>query len=493
MNKAKSAFLLTVLSVIIAVLCVACVVSFPLGGVSEYHSVISTIGKDADFGGGYFYVYYPDGVISAEEYETNSAAYGSDDAARQEYQDGYAAHANGAIYLEKETVLDEATGGISEEFKTSFENSFAALRSRYETKALAGTKLEIADEYTVRITLPLGADGVSNTIPVFGCFGEFSIAYGSEKTKIVEAKRNAAISDYVKGAYSRTTQDGTAYVIIDFTDLGRETLKKATAEAGSSSSTMYFMIGGQSLIRLTVSSQIDQESLAISGSYTDDSAQTVAIALDQAIKADPEQPLLNFCDINSTITIGTVDAPFGENAFLFSLISLGVLFAVLTVFMFVRYRGLGLAYLYGMLTFLCCISLCLCFIPFLTFNVGAVVVIALSMVLYTAFNSFMFERTKREYASGKTVAAASQSGYVKSVWQIVDICAVFALAALLTFAVALTELQAVAFTAMLSALLAGGSALLISRAAWYLALKLAKNPLKFCHFDSREEAEDNDD
>lgn len=493
MNKGKSALILTVLTIIIAALCLTCVISFPLNGVEEYNSVISMIGKSADFdfAGGYYYVYYPEGVISAQEYDTNYAAYGSDAVAQQKYRDKYVAYENGALYLEKEVVLDEETGKVGEEFKTAFANSVELLRARYDEKGISGTRLSVADDYTVRVTLPYGTKSANNTIPVFGIFGEFSVAYGSETSKIIENNRDASIGDYVKGVSSRTTQDGTSYVIIDFTSAGREALKTATAGAASSSSTMYFMLGDQSLISLSVSSQIDQDSLYISGSYTDDTARTVAIALNSGIKADQTIPYANLCDLKSTVTIETVEAPFGDFAFAATLITLGVLALVLSAFMFVRYHGLGFAHLYGLLALLGCMAVSIFFVPFIYYGVGTVVVLALAMIVYTALNVYMFENAKKEYASGKTMKTAAYNGYMKSLWPTVDLSAAVALASVLTFAIALTELQAVAFTAMLAAVIVGASVLLVSKLTWMVTVIFAKNPASFCNF-KREEVDDDE-
>ena len=89
MGKTKSVILLIVYTLVIAVLCFICTVSFSYGpdNMQTFSSVMRMMEKDADLGlayganadagayigGGYSAVYYPDGVISAKEYEDNLA------------------------------------------------------------------------------------------------------------------------------------------------------------------------------------------------------------------------------------------------------------------------------------------------------------------------------------------------------------------------------------------------------------------------------------
>ena len=64
MNKTKSAICLVLITILIAVLCVASTVSFSYGtdGMHTYNSFIRVMDKDAGMGGGYTAVYEPEGI-----------------------------------------------------------------------------------------------------------------------------------------------------------------------------------------------------------------------------------------------------------------------------------------------------------------------------------------------------------------------------------------------------------------------------------------------
>ncbi len=111
MGKGKSAVFTVLFTVLIVVLCAMCVVPtftlpFNVGGtVTEYRSVLEVMSLDADLGGGYSTVYYPEGVISSAEYDAEYEAKKEvSDTLAEEYADGYVKH--GSLYLEKDITED---------------------------------------------------------------------------------------------------------------------------------------------------------------------------------------------------------------------------------------------------------------------------------------------------------------------------------------------------------------------------------------------------
>ena len=65
--------------------------------------------------------------------------------------------------------------------------------------------------------------------------GAVTVRYGpstdsSAAETVLPARADKTIGDYVKKFSSRTAADGTAYVVIDFTDLGREVIAAKTAD-----------------------------------------------------------------------------------------------------------------------------------------------------------------------------------------------------------------------------------------------------------------------
>ena len=159
---------------------------------------------------------------------------------------------------------------------------------------------------------------------VFQCMsytGELTVAMGADAasadTIFPENKRNAVIGDYLTGFSTRTAADGTAYLNIHFTPAGREVMKNATANAASSSTTMFFKVGNATPVQLTVSSQIDQSSMYISGGFTNESAAATSVLLNSALGDGLEEDLsLSYGDMVR------LNATYGDNALLFVYIAL---------------------------------------------------------------------------------------------------------------------------------------------------------------------------
>lgn len=497
MGKVKSAIVLTLITIVIAVLCVVCFVPFPCdgNGLNYFNSILGIAEKDADLGGyligeteyvggGYSAVYYPEGVISGRDYENNLAA--SSEEEKDDYAADYTPYAGGAIYLEKETVLDGTE--VSESFKEDFARAVSVIEERFERLHVAGASVRITDDYTVSVSLPASYEMAGAAFEYLGRMGEFTVSFGSEEASaevIIPAQHGTEhpASYYIKNVTSRTAS-GVSYVIFDMTEEGQEAIAEATE--GASGSYLYFAIGGETLITLTVAEQIDQSSLYISGSYTQDSADLVATIVDTAIESGTENDL--------SLSVGEMhreNASFGNDALVMLYIALGVLLAASAVFFFVRYGRLGFAHLYTMLTYLIAMTLCLWAIDFLTIGVGTVLAVLAGAVVLSISDAMAYEYARREFATGKTMTFAVKSGYKKCFFHIFDAHIVLAALGFITYFIALTELAAFAFTLGIAMFFSGLCTLAVDRFCWYIMMPFAKDKAKFCRF-KREEVEEDD-
>lgn len=525
MGKIKSAVLLSLFTLILAALCFICTVSFQYGtdNVYTFNSILRMTAKDADLGGeygsdsylggGYSAIYYPDGVISAKEYEDNLTGYEAavteyerqlaeetdvvakaklqkkyDEAvtARDEYLEKYVKYENAALYLDVEEVCD---GGeeVSEEFKTAFANTVALVSGRYERLHLDGVRVEVCDDYTIGVFAPQMMDSALYALTYLSYTGEFSIRYGSSAdsaTTIMPKRTTETISDYVKSVTS-TTRSGVSCVVVKFTAAGKEALKTATADAAENSATMYFMVGENQVIALTVSSAFDSAKIYIggSGAYTSETAAAAAAVLDTAIGGSDSDLALSLSDTYS------VPALYGSNALTYLYIAYGVCFVLMMAFFFVRYRRLGFVHLYTYLLFLFATILCVWSISFLYISVEIFAAVMLSSMLLCIGNVISFENARKEFALGKTMTSSVKTGYKKCFWQIFDLHIAVALIGFIVYFIALSNLSAFAFTLGLTAVFSGVSCLAVNRFTWAIMMTFAKNKGGFCNF-KREETED---
>lgn len=500
MSKKKSVVLLVIYTLLIAALCFICTVSFSYGtdNLYTFSSVMRMMEKDADLGiayganadagtylgGGYSAVYYPEGVISAKEFDDNTDGMSEDEAAQ--YAADYVRYPdeNGSVYLEKGVACDD-NGAVLDSFRTAFDAALATVTARYAGLRADGARVESVGDYAIGVFLPAMMDGEYTAISVFAYTGELSIRAGSDEasaTDVFTIRPGQTIRDYVKKITSRSAGD-TAYVEFTFTDAGREALKTATAGAADTAVTLFFNVGETNVIQLSVSEVYDQNTLYISGSYTAETANTVAVLFSTALDGTAEDLTLTPADAYFH------SALYGSNTLVMLYIAFGVFFVAMMAFFFARYRRLGFVHLYTYLLFLSAMILCGWSIPFLYLSVETFLAFLLTSVLLCFANAVSFESARKEYALGKTMTSSVKTGYKKCFWKLFDLHIVVAVIGFLVYAIALTGLQTAGFVLGLGAAFSGIATLLVNRFGWAVMMGTSKKPGKFCNF-KREEVED---
>lgn len=518
MGKVKSAICLVLTTLLIAVMCFFCTVSFKLNDIETFHSTVSLTGKDITLGseideenyigGGYVTTYYPEGVISAKEYEDNLAAY---EAAYEEansatdkdeekvaelleqvndYREKYPeALKSGSLYLESE-VASEDGEKISDSFKEKIDKTFKIVKERYEALHIDGMKIEVVSDYALRITLPQIYSARSYAFQSMAYMGELTVAVGSDASSATtifpENKKSAVIGDYLKGFSTRTAADGTNYVGISYTALGRQIIKEQTASAESSSVTLFIKVGDNAPVQFSVSTQIDQSTTYVSGTFTGESAKATSVLLNSALKyGDAEDLTVSYGD---TIRL---PATYGNNALLLVYIAFAVTFVAMAIFFFVRYGLLGFAYLFTYLLFLFSMLLCIWAIPFLYISVGSVLGLLLASVVLAVSSALPYEYARKEYGLGRTISASVKSAYKKTFWHVFDLHVVLAALAFIIYGISLTGLSTFAFTFGLGVGFSALCSLLVGRLQWASMMSFTSKKGNFCRF-KREEVEDDD-
>ncbi len=514
MNKIKSAVALFLITVLILGVCFMCAVSFSYGSEGKtFNSIVNMMSKDtylgnmlADglvdnyVGGSYSAVYYPEGVISAQEHADNLAglleaveeAEGEEAETRQKAYDDYEAKyaEHGSVYLDKEVACDD-DGAVTEEFEAEIEEVYTLLRARLEKIREEGVRLERRDDYTFGITLPDYSGSAAIMLNYFSYTGNVVMGYGSDAdsaTKLTPAD-GESVRDYIKGISSGTGATGVSYVAIEFTKKGRELVASWTADATSSSAvTLFFYVGEHSVISLSAQEVINEGTIYASGSgssaFTESTAKATAVALETALfTAQPE----------TALTIGNAvrtPAAFGDLAYVLILAAFGALIVGMAVFFIIRYRALAAAHLYTFVIWLLTMILLVWGIPMLHFGLDAIAAILLSGTLLCVADVTVFEAVRKEYAAGKTVSAAIKAGYKKCLLPAIDLHAVLALFAVIAFAISLTELQVFALTLLIGVALSALSTIAVSRFHWVALMSFAKDKAAFCNF--RKEVREDD-
>ena len=179
----------------------------------------------------------------------------------------------------------------------------------------------------------------------------------------------------------------------------------------------------------------------------------------------------------------------GTNAGLIVAIVFGVLTLVMAVYSIIRYRGMGLAHVFGFITFALLMILCLSLIETVVLNMAGVLAILATATLLCGFDWYAFKNIADEFATGKTLTASIKAGYKKSLALTIDVHVVLFLAALILYFAATGAVFYMATILLFGTALSAACSLGVTRFFFYVFLAQPKNKIAFCNF-KREETED---
>lgn len=270
------------LSIIMVVLCAMMTLSSCVTGTESSSSTGTESEEPAvkyELDSGYYTYYYPNGIISETEYNSEVAvlkeAIAQGLKGAQEELDAYKASykRHGNLYLNNDPNYgivndgeDKDGNGVSDEFEKEFDRLAREIATRYEAKGYPEYRVEILDDFVLRIQIPAsepigGLSSLQNahaTFQVFAETGEMTILLNDSEVRQLE---NNELTDIIK-EFSIDKQHDTAFIKVTFTDLGKEMIDEfvyevEAAEQAKTNASSYvedpkltFMVGETTHIEL---------------------------------------------------------------------------------------------------------------------------------------------------------------------------------------------------------------------------------------------------
>ena len=235
MGKKKSVVIMTLLTIVIAALCV--ITAFPsfrlpwsANKKDSWNPAVLQFDVGRDFGDGYYTYYYPNGVISETEYETDLLGYQAayDEAyaegdqkkiaeAQEALEDYKAAYAdvegiNGLYFStdEDDGVLEQNADGkwvVSADFDAAFAKAANEVNNRYAAKEYEYHSVAIVNGYVLRVELGAGektetqsakdpGTNASQAFTLFNMFGEFT--FMQDGAEVAALAGDVTVKDLIK-------------------------------------------------------------------------------------------------------------------------------------------------------------------------------------------------------------------------------------------------------------------------------------------------------
>lgn len=276
-----------------------------------------------------------------------------------------------------------------------------------------------------------------------------------------------------RASYQPTSSTSSTYsfgVYIEFDDLGTKQYKELTKSVASNGNTVYFYdtegnkLGNLAEISREVSS--GTTFMAISSLNTEHAANMYAVNVMMGTK-----------DVKLVLKENSETSAFlGYNTIKYVAISLAVAFVCIIAFMIIRYRDLGLiSMLSGLINIVLYLFL-LQALPIVTLSISGIIGCVIGFALTMLCNVIVFEKIRKEYAKGRKIPLAFKLGFKQSLFDILDVSCIAAIASLVMYFIGFDILKSFAIPLFIGAVLSMLSSLCITRlfTKWYLPLNSTK-------------------
>lgn len=491
MGKKKSVVLLTLITIVIVVLlAVAVVPSFPLSffredSVKTWNPVTSVYDKDEVLGGGYVARYYPEGVISGAEYESDRSSYeAAGGEALADYENSYRQFKGLYLSTDPDDGILTKNGDeyvVTEAFKEWFDETSELIAERVKSAQFSSMNVSVVDDYAIEVKIPASnAEIASSALQSFAYTGSLTITDG---TNTYPSKTEKS-SDYFK-SFKVKTSGVNAYLQITATDLGSE--KLTSFKENSSSSTVSFNIGENTLLSPQGSylENLDGNTWAI-GLNSEAAGEILAIVLQTALNTDFGDG--GFALDVSGAQISSYDAVYGENGDVLLYVAALIALAVAVILPVVLYKGFGVAMAYGTMTYALIVAYLYAFVTNSVFeiSVGSAVLFVAGLALIFALNARVYAKIKSEVALGKTVQSSVKNAFKRTLLSAVDVCVV-ALLGSVAFLFSGAGMSVLAVQSLICFAAAAFVSLLWTRVLNHMLLSAAKDKYAFYRLQREDE------
>ena len=445
MKKNKAISLLTILSIVLAVLFFITFAKFPFGSNKHFNGILGAVELDSDIGNAYTFtlVYSDENIGSVED-------------------------------------VSEVTNTIEQRLvKLGYKNPVI--------KTVKSAQDGVVD-YDILITLPAGMDQngqpdtskLSSDVDAAKAYGEIMLYGGTSENPTGRILEN---EDIISNAYysgSFIDEDGsTKYSgVIKFTSNAYKFIKQEIKTAEEESATYYLTIklGDETLLSGSLSSDtfIDSTLIITNSDQTTMKQNVLKIStggLAYIYDAEMQEaaPALG----NGAVTVSAVA------------ICVSIVFIIAALLVF--YRGLGVAGALSTLAFILVELAMLVAVPGIKLSMSGIIGILASTAVLGFGLNLTFKKISNEFAKGKTIKAAINSGFNKALKPVLLTNLISAVAGLLTFIFAGGYAYCFGITFGIGAVISFIATALLSKLYTSILLCLSKKPEKFFNV-KREEA-----
>lgn len=433
MGKKKSIALLSIISVVLAILMVMTFASFRVGEVKRYTSLLSYVDLSGDLEDGYSFV--------IEHSEDDGEDIDIDDVVNT-----LEARLEALNYSDyKITLLSDS------------ENSDCKIRLDIEAKETTSTDID--------------------SIIAYGDVVFYGGVSGSEE----EIAAGASLLDDVY--YYGQEVDGAFPIVVDFTSDGYNTILDAIeafeAEHTDEEFNLKVVLGDDNvLVNMPITAEAFKQystgEMMLTGPTSEAEAERFAF---QMITGGLEYKYEVVGDDRTSLRI--ITPLMGINVADLLVWAIGIAIIAVIAALCIIYRGVGIAMAIAYIAQVLTQVLMLYLVPGITVSFGSVMGIVFALILGAVMAFVFAEKIKKEYAQGKTMRAAIKHAYSKPALTAIDMCVTSGVLALALFIFANSAVKAFAITFGIGVVLAGIMSILLSHLMVSIMVSVSNGNEKF--------------
>ncbi len=285
------------------------------------------------------------------------------------------------------------------------ETAISMLKKRLSNEGY--TEATVARQGDKRIRIEIPGESVKSAAEKLGTPGKLTFCDVSG-TVLMEGT-----SEYVKNASVQYDATNGNFVLIEFTDKGKDSFAQATAQ--TLGSQLLICLDGVVQSAPSVEEIINSNTCIIRGSFTPEDASWLANTINEG------QLPFNLKIISSS----SVSPSLGEEAMSTSMMACGIGILLVMLFMLIFYRLPGFIADLALVAYISIIMIVMCEFETITGSVinlslPGIAGIVLGVGMAVDANVIIFERIKEELRVGKTVGASTEAGFKRAFTAILD-------------------------------------------------------------------------
>ncbi len=348
----------------------------------------------------------------------------------------------GGVYVEYEATMSDEMRAEGYDYDLLLDNTMEIIQNRLTEKGYPEATVSQLGTTGIRVEIP----DVTDPAAVLDLIGspanlEFLDPDGNI---FMEGRHLEAAQATVDDSYSPA-------ITFTLTSEGSQLFGDMTAE--SIGETITILLDGETLMAPVVNSAIYGGSVLITGSFTEDEAETIALQLQSgALPLELRQDKLD--TISATLGVDALDS-----SVLAALIGIGIVMLI----MLARYRLCGLVADWALVIYIIMLFLFIAIVPGIQLTLPGIAGIILGIGMAVDANVVIFERVKEEVIAGRPMIYAVRIGFKNAMSAVLDANVTTIIAAFVLLMYGTGSVQGFATTLLLGVVTSMLSAILVTR------------------------------